>query len=53
MGRHYSLLGKRLTSIPRDDGEACPDPDGPRTAAFQRSRSERRGIHVVRCDGEG
>ena len=47
VGRHYSLLGKRSTSMPLDDGAARPDPDGPRTAAFQRSSSERRRILVV------
>ena len=33
--------------MPLDDGAARPDPDGPRTAAFQRSSSERRRILVV------
>jgi len=47
VGRHYSLLGKRPTSMPLDAGAARPDPDSPRTAAFQRSSSERRRIVVV------
>jgi hypothetical protein len=50
VGRHYSFLGKRPTSMPLDDGAARPDPDGPRTAAFQRSSSERRRILVVHSD---
>jgi hypothetical protein len=33
--------------MPLDDSAARPDPDGPRTAAFQRSRSEGRRILVV------
>jgi hypothetical protein len=42
------LLGKRPTSMPLHDGAARPDPDGPRTAAFQRSSSEGRPMLVVR-----
>ena len=62
--RHYSLLGKRPTSMPLDDSAARPDPDGPRTAAFQRSSSERRrtnpcrpfqqsGRRIWRCSSAG
>jgi hypothetical protein len=47
MGRHYSLLGKAADFNAAGDGAARPDPDGPRTAAFQCSTSARRRIDVV------
>jgi hypothetical protein len=47
MGRHYSLLGKRPTSMPLDDGAVRTDSVVPRTAAFRCSSSERRRILVV------
>jgi hypothetical protein len=49
VGRHYSLLGSGQRQCRWTTARARPDPDGPRTAAFQRSSSETRRILVVPC----